>query len=157
MEINLKVFIALVMYVRPLLSFGQRYSLIEQAERENQALATSSAWQTFRLSTYALMAIYAGLSFYCGSKLKNELNPGAVSTALVIIWVTGPVFVFIEAIASSLIFANQSSIFTPQLYGALFGASFWAFAFSAYLLRSEVVKSTYRLPIGWPFKAKISS
>lgn len=154
MDVSLKVFIGLMMYVRPLLSWGIRGSEIERVENDNPAIVALGSWQDVKLMFWGLFGLYAIFSFSAGYRLKHTHTVSSVKFALITLWVTGPVFTTLEAIVSSHFLASGGGFFTPQFYGSLFASIFWAIAFSSYLLRSSVVEKVYQLPPGWPFNSK---
>lgn len=151
MDLSLKFVIVMMMYIRPIGSFGTRASELSQQEEQYPQLASMQSWADFKFYLWSLFGLFVIVSVSAGYRLKKIHEPSSVTFAIAALWFTGPVFIFLEFLLQTAILNVNYTLTGSQLFGFLFGSSFWALVFSAYLMKSKVVAQVYQLPQGWPF------
>jgi hypothetical protein len=141
--------VLILMWLWPLVSAGRINSDIMAAESQLPELKANAAWHAFRFATWWTLLAFSCLSFYAGLALARGRSRSAVSKAVLVLWVLGPVaMVVMELLIPLLTLGSVNS--AKYLVGRLTASIAWPVLWTLYLLKSRRVRTTYALDMNAP-------
>lgn len=128
----------------PLVAFGQNASEFALAEHNNPELASYAPWGQFKSFSYLALILGLSVTFSAGILLATSRTPGAVRFTIAAMWLSAPVYVALQAMATS---ASLGSAAIGEIAGefviTILKSSITATVWTLYLLKSKRVKNTY--------------
>lgn len=138
----LLLLVAGLMFLGPLMGAGRINSDFLTIEDKAPNLKTAVEWVQYKSVTRWSFFFFSCLSFYGGLGLLRQRKAAAVSRAIVILWVVGPLASLVLGIFIPHLVLGRSALdsnFIGTLIASVLGATIW----SAYLVKSKRVKATY--------------
>lgn len=132
----------------PLSGFGKLSNEFRDALEQFPQLAGNSQWQNYKQMSWLIFTVSAAISFSAGYRLWKIHFPESVRFAILALWLAGPLGNVFYIVIAYLIFGDNlgGSVFAEMIGGTIascVAAGIW----TAYLMRSDRVRNTYKLAL----------
>ncbi|GAA0531339.1 DUF2569 family protein [Pigmentiphaga daeguensis] len=129
----------------PIQTIAKTLEAIQTTESSYPNLVGMAAWQTYKIASWALLAVVCAVSFAAGWALLKRHQPSSVQLALTALWVRGPfATLFDAASANAYLGVSFEGYFSdPSFVGECLGSVMIAGIWTAYLMLSRRVRNTY--------------
>ncbi|MDO8273635.1 MAG: DUF2569 family protein [Gammaproteobacteria bacterium] len=135
-----------LMVLGPLGGYGQAYGELNDALKQFPQLANNPQWQSYQQFTWLFVAVSTTMSFSAGYGLWKIHSPESVRFAILALWLAGPLVNLFYLISVVVIFDSyDSENEIPRMIGGVLGTCIAAAIWSAYLMRSDRVRNTYKM------------
>jgi hypothetical protein len=138
----LALFIFVCFTFGPLLNIGTVFKGLGDAETQNPNLLDIGAWQTYKIVSWAVVAILIAWQVWMGYTLKSRLEPRSVLVAKVFLVGSLAFSAGTDVIAVFVLFHVGPG---PEYFLALVKPGLASAIWFAYFSRSKRVRNTYRL------------
>lgn len=136
--------IIIMMGLGPYLSFRQANYTVFEAELNNPQLSENTNWIKYKKACFTNLYICSTILFFGGLVLLFKRNWGAVTCAIIIIWLANPIASFVPTLFLPHYILGPSSVKYPLILGTFLGSSINASVWTIYLLKSKRVRNTYK-------------
>ncbi|MNX76826.1 hypothetical protein D3C86_1083440 [compost metagenome] len=130
----------------PLAAVSQTLRYLTEAENLYPALLKASAWSTYKMAGWSLIAVACVLSITAGYRLVVDHRPQSVRFAIWVLWLRGPMMVVADAALVSIFLNLKPSAYfgDAQTVSAFIGSILISLLWTLYFKCSRRVLNTYR-------------
>jgi hypothetical protein len=132
-----------LMILGPILGFGRLYGEFRSVDDQFPQFARSPQWQDYKNLSWFIFLVCGAISFISGYRLWKNHVPQSVHFAIVALWVVGPLGNVASMLVARGLFGHHAANALSEIASGLISSCLVAAIWTAYLLRSMRVRSTY--------------